>query len=264
MKKIALLVSRLLVSSFLWLTCANGCSGGSTPAQGSVSIAWTIFDASNGQPTTCEAVGAASVLLQMTSSTGSSTLSLPCARNTGTDAIAAGTYSVVPQLAAADGTVLGTANDQRATVTAGETTALFPALFSASTSAGFRAFSLSTGATGVTNCQPGGAGITGIAMSLEHSGGAGDTGCAKAVVVRSRGGTSLGIYVAEDCSAPPVTSCIEADEVLTMGGLKPGPYTLHVTGTRGGAQCWKVDDAFLLTPGRPLVRPVTLARTPSC
>ena len=264
MKKIALVLSRLLVSSFLWLTCVNGCSGGSTPAQGSVSLTWSIFDSVTGQPTTCAAVSAASAVLQLTSSTGSGTLSLPCARNTGTAALAVGTYGVVPQLVTADGTVLATATDERATVAAGQTTTLVPALFAASTNSGFLAFSLSTGAAGVTNCQPGGAGITGVAMSFEHSGGAGDTGCAKAVVVRSRGGNPLGTYVAEDCSAPPFTSCIEADEVLTAGGLKPGPYTLHVVGTRGAQQCWTVDDAFTLTPGRPLVQAPTFVRSPRC
>lgn len=260
MKKIALLLSRLLVRSFLWLTCASGCSGGSMPAQGSVSLTWSIFDSVTGQPTTCAAVNAASVVLQLTSSTGGSTLSLPCARDTGTAALAVGTYGVVPQLVTADGTVLATATDERATVAAGQTATLVPALFAASTNSGFLAFSLSTGAAGVTNCQ-GGAGITGIAMSFEHSGGG---GCAKAVVVRSRGGNPLGTYVADDCSSPAVTSCIEADEVLTAGELKPGPYTLHVRGFNGARQCWSVDETFTLAPGRPLVRTLTLVRSTSC
>src|SRR5262249_23055563 len=122
-----------LVCSVLSVALASGC-GSNPPAQGSVSLAWSIFDALNGQPTTCDAVGAASVGLQLTGPTGSTTLSLPCERGAGTAQLAVGAYSVVPQLVTADGTVLATATDLRATVTGGLTATLVPAVFAASTS----------------------------------------------------------------------------------------------------------------------------------
>jgi hypothetical protein len=243
--------------SFVGMLGASGC-GGNAPAQGSVSLTWSIFDALNGQPATCATVSAASVSLQATSqaaSGGSVTLSVPCARSSGTIELAAGTYRVVPQLVTADGAVLATASDQAATVTAGQTTALTPALFAASTRSGFFAVSLSTGST---NCQPGGAGITGVSMSLEHSG----DGCAPVTLVRSRGGAPLGTYLANNCSSPSVTSCIEADEVLTAGDLTPGSYILRVRAKKGPLDCWKVDETFTLVPGRPLVRTVSLAHAP--
>ena len=264
MQKIALVFSRVLLCSFVGVVGASGC-GGSAPAQGSVSLTWSIFDALNGQPATCATVSAASVSLQLTSqaaSGGSVTLLLPCARGGGTGALAVGTYRVVPQLVTADGAVLATAPDQTATVTAGQTTALVPALFAASTRSGFFAVSLSTGAAGVTNCLPGGTGITGVVMTLEHAGGPVDSGCAPVTLIRTRGGTQLGSYVANNCSSPSVTSCIETDEVLTAGDLTPGPYTLRVRGKKGPLDCWKVDETFTLVAGRPLVRTLALAHTP--
>jgi hypothetical protein len=256
MNKIALARSRGLLCLLLGLAGVSGC-GGSAPAQGSASLTWSIFDALNGQPATCATVSAVSVSLQLTSqanSGGSVTLSLPCARSGGTVELAVGTYRVVPQLVTADGTVLATAQDQTATVVAGQTTALVPALFAVSTRSGFFAVSLVTG-TG-TNCRPDGAGITGVAMFLEHSG-----GCAPTTLIRSRGNTQLGTY-ASNCSSPPVASCIEADEVLTAAGLQPGSYTLHVRGKKNALDCWKVDETFTLVPGRPLVRTLTLAHAP--
>jgi len=258
---LVLVLSGALLCSFIGLGCASGCGGG-VPARGSVSLTWSIFDALNGQPATCATVSAASVSLQLTSQAangGSVTLSLPCARGTGTGGLAVGTYGVVPQLVAADGTVLATAPDQTATITAGQTAALVPALFAASTRSGFFAVSLSTGIAGATNCQSGGAGITGVAMSLEHSG----SGCAPKTLIRSRGATQLGTCDANNCSSPSVTSCIEADEVLTAGDLKPGPYTLRVRAKKGALDCWTLDERFTLVPGRPLVRTLTLAHAPA-
>jgi hypothetical protein len=261
MKKIALVRSVTLVSSLV--TCANGCGGGA-PARGSVSLGWSMFDQLDGQPVSCVAVSAASVSLQLTSQAaggGSVTLLLPCARGAGTAELAVGTYRVVSQLVTADGTVLATATDQTATVAAGQTAALVPALFAASTGSGFLAVSLVAGSPGVTNCQPAGAGITGVAISLEHSG-----SCAPTTLVRSRGGTQLGSYGANNCSSPGVTGCIEADEVLTAGDFEPGPYTLRVRAKKGALDCWTLDETFTLIPGRPLVRTLTLARLsgPGC
>lgn len=261
-------VSTILVSSLVGLACASGCSGGA-PASGSVSLTWSIFDALNGQPATCATVSAVSVSLQLTrqaDSGGGVTLSLPCARGAATAELAVGTYRVVPQLVTADGAVLATAADQTATVAAGQTLALLPALFAASTRSGFLAVSLAAGGAGVTSCQPGGAGITGVAMSLEHAGGPGDSGCAPVTLVRSRRGAELGTYLANDCSSPSVTSCIEADEVIAAGDLTPGPYTLRVRGKKGPLTCWTLDETFTLVPDRPLVRTLTLAHAadPGC
>jgi hypothetical protein len=258
MQRIALVRTRVLLCSFVGALGVSGC-GGSAPAQGSVSLTWSIFDGLNGQPATCATVGAASVSLQATSqaaSGGSVTLSVPCARSSsGTIELAVGTYRIVPQLVTADGAVLATASDQTAAVTAGQTTALTPALFAASTRSGFFALSLSTGST---NCQPGGAGITGVSMFLEHAG----DGCAPTTLIRSRGGVQLGTYDINNCSSPSVTSCIEADELLTAGNLTPGSYILRVRAKRGPLDCWKLDETFTLVPGRPLVRTLTLAHAP--
>lgn len=257
MNKIALARSRGLLCLFLGLVGASGC-GGSAPAQGSASLTWSIFDALNAQPATCATVSADSVSLQLTSqassSGGSVTLSLPCARSGGTVELAVGTYRVVPQLVTADGAVLATGPDQTATITAGQTATLIPALFAASTRSGFFAVSLSTGST---NCQAGGAGITGVAMFLERSSG----GCASTTLIRSRGGTQLGSYDV-NCSSPSVTACIEADEVLTAGNLTPGSYILSVRAKKGPLDCWKLDETFTLVPGRPLVRTLTLVHAP--
>ncbi len=196
---------------------------------------------------------------------GSNSLTLPCARGGSTGELSAGDYHVTPKLVAADGGVLSNAPPQNATVMAGNTTALGPVVFAASSSAstrsGFLAASLSTGPAGVPNCQ-GGAGMTGVALVLAH----GDGSCARARFVRSRGGFLIGTYDADNCISPSLASCVDADEVVTVGDPEPGSYILRVRGKKGSLEWWTADEAFTLVPGTPLVHAFTLklSQAPGC
>jgi hypothetical protein len=247
---------------------ALGCGGNASTTQGAASLMWSIFDASTGLPASCAAVGASGVTLHATPEAGNGgaiSLTLPCARGGSAGELAAGTYRILPQLVAVDGGVLSNAPEQSATVVVGQTTALAPAVFAASTSAstrsGFLAASLSIGPAGVPNCQ-GGAGMTGVALVLAH----GDGRCAPARLVRSRGGFLIGTYDANNCISPAVASCVEADEVVTVGDLEPGPYILRVRGKKGGLECWTADETFTVVPGTPLVHmfALTASSSPGC
>lgn len=269
MKQIARVVSRALARSFLGgLAVACGSGGGHVPMQGSVSLAWSIFDAATALPASCASVGASGVALDATPPDGNGagvSITLPCARGGSVGELVAGDYRITPKLVAADGGVLSVAPAQRADVRVGNTSALAPAVFAASSSAstrsGFLAASLSVGPAGVPNCQ-GGAGMTGVALVLAR----GDGRCAPAKLVRSRGGFLIGTYDADNCISPAIASCIEADEVITVGDLEPGRYILRVRAKKGALECWTADEPFTLVPGAPLVHTFALTHSsaPGC
>lgn len=267
MKKVSRAFSTALVGSCLGSMSVLACAGGA-PVRGSVSLSWSIFDALTGLPATCGSVGASAVVLQATpqAAAAGTSVKLSCEGTAGSGELAAGSYRVVPQLVRADGAVLSQGPEQAATVIAGKTTALAPVVLAGSTTAtvrsGFLAASLAIGPSDVKNCQ-GGAGMTGVALVLAH----GDGSCAGPLkLVRSRGGFLIGTYEAPDCVTPPVTSCIEADEQLTVGDLEPGSYILRVRGKKGGLECWTADEPFTLAAGTPLVHTfaLTTSAAPGC
>jgi hypothetical protein len=118
-------------------------------------------------------------------------------------------------------------------------------------------------AGGAGNCASG-AGITGFAISLEHDGEAGDTGCAPVAFTLSGGGT----YNANNCTAPAVGRCIEAGETLTVASLPSGPYQIHIIGKKNITDCWSNNDTFRVPPqGETLRQTLNLAlasETPAC
>jgi hypothetical protein len=123
---------------------------------------------------------------------------------------------------------------------------------------------LQAGAAGAKNCV-GGAEISGFAISLEHAGGVGDTGCAPVVFSLSGGGS----YNADSCSSPSTGRCVESAETLTVATLPSGPYQIHIRGKKKGTlDCWTNDDMFAVPPqGASLVRTLNLAfasETPGC
>ena len=256
----------------LWLILANliafvssgGCGGCPAPSPpGSISLAWSITDLA-GQPTSCDRANAQSVALQLRNRASGNVVAatFSCPSSPSTTQLPAGTYDIVIELHAADGTRLATAPDQAGvTIVAGQLTQLTPVTFAANTQ-GRLVISLATAAT--TNCQPTGmtgAGITGITITLVING----DGCAPVTFIRSLGTTQRGTYTV-NCSSPLVTTCIEKDEILATDLAAQG-YTIHVRGKIGAVDCWRGDDILEVPPpGKPLTHTVGLARQniPGC
>lgn len=256
-----------LVCSFTLLIALTGSPAcgmcGSAPAAfGSASASWTITV--HDRLATCARVGAASVSLQLHNrATGADvTAAFPCSDGEGTTApVTAGTYEATLTLRAAEGAIVATAPPQAAvTIGAGQLTALAPVVFAPPDRASL-VISLSSLATR-SNClapDHGGAGITGTVIELEHTGG----GCAAVTFTRSRGTTPLGTYKVI-CGTPPVASCIERDETLTVEDIEPGAYAIRISGLLGPAQCWSGADALSIPAGLAFTRRIQLAQNPGC
>ncbi|HEU4731289.1 MAG TPA: hypothetical protein VFT22_25520 [Kofleriaceae bacterium] len=258
---IGVLVATLTL--LITLVATIGCGGGTpAPANGSISLVWSIADA-DGRHLTCDLVGARSVALRLRSRANGNVVALafPCANSPGKAPVAAGLYDISFQLDAPDGTRIATAPDQRgAAITAGQVAHLAPITFTIATRSQL-VLSIATGAT--TNCQSpasGGAGITGTTLTLLVAGGS----CEPATFVRQRGTEQRGTYTV-DCQTPQVATCIEKDETLTTS-LVAGSYLIQVRGKVGAADCWQRGDTLEVSPGKPLNRALGLLHVngPGC
>lgn len=235
---------------------------------GTFSLAWTLLDQSTNKPVTCDKLDPnATVFVQASRPGTGGTESFACKSMQATSiaTFVPSIYSFSYELhVTANGQALSiaTAPDQNGVaISSGQNVVLAPITFQVDAT-GKLELMLHAGGTG--NCT-GGAGITGFAISLEHAGGPGDTGCAPVLFTLSGGGT----YDASNCISPAVTPrCIEADETLTVASLPSGPYQIHVRGKKGAADCWSNDDALRVPPqGKTLSGTLNLAlasQTPGC
>jgi hypothetical protein len=233
-------ISAAVLAALSALVCVTGCPA-PTPANGAISVSWSIR-AAGGAELTCDAVRGRFVALHIRNRGSGAVIAtaFPCADARGTAQLPAALYDVSFQLNAADGIPVATAPDQTAvSVTSGQTTPLAPVALQIDTSQrATLVLSIATGAT--TNCQPpaaGGAGITGSTITLEHAG-----GCAAVTFTRQRGTEPHGTYTV-DCSNPTVGVCIEKTETLTTT-LAPGSYLVHARGKLGALDCWARDDTL--------------------
>jgi hypothetical protein len=260
---LGILACWLLVVIAIAVAIFGGC--GSTPpaTNGSITLTWSILDR-NQQPATCAQVNARSVALRLRNRASGAIVAtaFPCEASPGTAPVAAAAYDVAIELHTADGSKLAAAPDQLGvTVTAGQITRLAPVTFTASTET---TLVLTVATSAATNCQspPGGAGITGTALTLAHVVG----GCAPVTFIRQRGTEQRGTYTV-NCSSASVVACLERDETLTAT-VAPGAYELHVVGKHATLDCWVRDDTFTVPPpsGSLLVHPVGLVHQniPGC
>jgi hypothetical protein len=241
---------------------ACGRCGPETPAQGSVSLAWSLTDP-DGQPIACDRVGAAQVSLSLRNVASGDRVAatFPCAASPGTQLLAPGVYETAIALRAADSTVIATAADQDSVVVvAGQLTPLAPVSFTVRASL---VISFATAGT-ATNCAPasqGGTGITGTAVILVRTAG----GCAPVTFIRKRGGAVVDTYTV-NCSSPRIASCIERDETLTVPSIDPDSYLIALRGRVGSIDCWGADAELDVRLGAPLTRTIDLAptRAPGC
>jgi hypothetical protein len=238
------------------LVCVAGCPAPAPPANGSISVAWSI-QSPGGLAVSCDQIGArfAALRLRNRASNAVVATAFPCANSPGTAQVAPGLYDVSFLLNSADGTLLGTAPDQTGvSIVSGRLTQLAPALFTfGDTPKTTLVLRIATSAT--TNCQSasaGGAGITGNTIFLARS----DGGCAPAMFIRKRGNEQRGTYQV-NCSSPEIAPCIEKDETLTTT-LVRGSYTIRVAGRIGALDCWVRDDTLDIPVGGVVSRTLGL------
>ena len=263
----------VLTGSLIVMLVVLACTGGGDSARaaastpGTVSFAWSITDAQR-QPTTCDQVGAANVLVFLHDrATGfDAARSVACADGRGTtQALTPGTYDVTARLRAADGTTIVKLVVPRVvTVIAGQVTRLAPLTFVVDAVIGSQGRLVISIATlpGASNCKSAGASITGNTITLINAGGS----CAAVTFLRARQGLPTGTYTV-DCGSPQAATCIETDETLTVPSLESGTYTIHVRGKLAAVDCWKLDEAITVPgAGKTLTRKLQLQRQniPGC
>lgn len=235
---------------------------------GTFSLAWTLLDQGTNKPVTCDKLDPNATVFVQANRPGTGGLESFACKSMQATSIATldpGLYSFGYELhvaAAGQTLTIATAPDQNGVlISSGQNVVLAPITFEVDAT-GKLELMLHAGGTG--NCT-GGAGITGFAISLEHAGGPGDTGCAPVLFTLSGGGT----YDASDCVSPAVTPrCIDAGETLTVASLPSGPYQIHIRGKKGALDCWSNDDALRVPPqGKTLSQTLNLAlasQTPGC
>jgi hypothetical protein len=264
-----------ILASLMGLAGCGGCGGGGfptdaldvdAPATGTVSLAWSVTDIA-GQPIPCDQVGASSVFLQLRdpSKVSGSVESFSCQNSPSTShPLEPGTYGVTFELHGTALTAVGAPGQSGVVVVPGQDTPLAPITFVVDAKGSLvLALAAPPAASNCKSVGMMGAGITGVSLTLVHTG----DGCAPVTFARSRGATMLGSYTV-NCSSPMVTTCIENDERLTVVGMQSGPYTVHVRGKIGAVDCWINDDAFAVPPqGKVLNQTLNLAYqmgTPGC
>jgi hypothetical protein len=243
------------------------CNGGGFPVdaavpdavlKGTVSLAWSLTDLAE-QPILCDQVGASFVFLQLRShsSLSGAVASFGCQNSPSMSAaIDADTYDVSFELHGLSLTAVTAPEQIGVVVAADRDTRLAPVTFKVDT-AGKLALSLAAPPHS-SNCKSaamGGAGITGMTITLVHTGG----GCAPVTFLHTRGSTMLGSYTV-NCGSPQVAPCIETDETLSVPSLPSGPYGIHVRGKLGAVDCWANDDALQVPPqSKSLTQTLNLA-----
>jgi hypothetical protein len=270
-----------LIGLASWVGCSGcGDDGGvdarpDAPSAGTFSLAWSLIDDSGTASCTdvaacCNKLDPNATVFVQASRIGTGGVELFSCRTVqgmSMTTFAPGTYNFSYDLRIPVGdhneTIATAAPQAGVMIESGRSVPLAPIAFHVNLTGGL-ALTLQAGAPGTKNCT-GGAEISGFAISLEHAGGAGDTGCAPVVFALSGGGS----YSASSCSSPSTSRCIESGETLTVATLPSGPYQIHIRGKKKGTlDCFTNDDMFAVPPqGRALIRTLNLAfasTTPGC
>jgi hypothetical protein len=264
-----------ILAGLIGLACSTSCSddGGfdagvpDTVSQGSIAFTWSITDLAgvelNGtRSQQCDKVGATRVILTATKLGGASRDLDPfsCDSGQATQALDLGVYNFTFALHGFENgkdLLITSLGRSQVNVTAGAPVSVDPIKFPINAKGGLQ-LTLLAGTSG--NCL-GGAGITGLQISLAHDGGPGDTACEPVVFALSTGGT----FDARSCSSPAAQGCVDAGVTLTAPSLPSGPYLIQVIGKKLSTICWTNNDSFSVpSQGRMLTRVLNLAREPGC
>lgn len=267
-------VRGVILSAALVAACGDG--GGFPDAPpidmpapgGTFNLAWTVKDTA-GNPITCDQIGAqaVTVLTRNRAIQGGSTEVFTCATLMGTSqSLIAGTYDMDFELdglggAPSTGLIATSPKQMGIVIQSGENVTLMPLAFAVDATGGIK--------LNITANKPGGncgsvgsngAGITGVTLTLQHtSGGA----CEPVTFTIAPNATLPGGSYVVSCMSPTVAPCIEADQQLSVTGVKSDGYQLHVRGKVATADCWTNDDTMPVPPlGRDVIRTLNLAAAP--
>lgn len=268
-------VRGVILSTALVAACGDG--GGFPDAPpidmpapgGTFNLAWTVKDTA-GNAITCDQIGAqaVTVLTRNRAIQGGSTEVFTCSTLMGnSQGLVAGTYDMDFELGGVGGAVgtgiIATSPKQMGIVIqSGENVTLMPLAFAVNATGGIK-LNLAANKPG-GNCgsvATNGAGITGVTLTLQHtSGGA----CEPVTFTIAPNATLPGGSYTVNCASPTVAPCIEADQQLSVTGVKSDGYQLHVRGKVATVDCWSNDDTMPVPPlGRDVVRTLNFAAAPS-
>ncbi|HVV84579.1 MAG TPA: hypothetical protein VHE35_16035 [Kofleriaceae bacterium] len=203
---------------------------------GQLSLSWSV--AHMATPLTCAAVGASTVSLEIVPDGDAFGVvdTFDCASAMGTTRmLAPGLYQLRISLAGTGGTLDGPDDIRDITVPPGGTATVPPVTFDVDPTGGMK-FRITTPVAG-GNCADaasGGAGITAMRIELRDA----TNTCVPALFTVAAGASDPGGSYASDCSGS-TTTCIAADQDVSISGLRSGSYSMVMIGSVGGAACWR-------------------------
>jgi hypothetical protein len=216
-----------------------------SPPGGTLSLTWTLADGET--PVTCDQVGAATVTLSIipVGLPFGVTEAFGCTSAQGTTrVIAAGRHDITATLGGG-GAIAPAVLRLGVEVRSNEVTAVEPIAFDVDATGGLRA---RVSAFGVAaNCAeaPGGAGIEGVTLRLRTSGGT----CVPTTFAIAAGATRPAATFVDDCAAPALASCIDADQDIVVASAASGRYRLAIEGRVGDTACWAASPAVRIPAG---------------
>jgi hypothetical protein len=270
-------VVRVVLSAALLAGCGGGGGFPDAPADegplapGTFSMQWSLKDTS-GNAITCDEISAQAVTVTTHNRAfgGGATEVFVCSTLSGTSQpLIAGTYDLEFELGGPPALgVLATSPNQTAVVIpSGNNVPITPLMFTVNATGNIK-LNISANKPG-GNCGTtanNGAGITGMTLILQQSGAG---ACAPVTFTYPANGTLPGGSYTVNCTSPTVAPCIEADQQLTVSGVKSGNYQLHIRGKIATADCFTNDDSLPVPPlSKDVVRMLNLAAatagTPGC
>lgn len=203
---------------------------------GQLALSWTIGH--GGSPLTCADLAATTVTVEIVHDGDAfgvvDTFTCGAAMGT-TRKVTPGLYLIRVSLAGSGGTLDGPELVRDLTVPPGGTATVPPIAFDVDPTGGL-SFKITTPSAG-GNCAPvaqNGAGITAMRLELRNSAGT----CLPATFMIAAGASNPAGTYASDC-AGNTYACIAADQDVTVSGLRAGSYSMIMTGSVGGAACWR-------------------------
>jgi hypothetical protein len=241
------------------MAVAGGCGDGGgfpdaavdspPPGPGAFTLAWTVTDA-NQQPITCGQIGATAVTatLRNLAASGGQTEVFTCATGSGMSQkdLTPGTYEIMFELDAGNGTVLQTAPTLHGIVIqSNQVTALAPISFAVQATGGMKLHLSANKPGGNCAAAPNGAAIDAMTISVQHQ----TTGpCEPIMFAIAAGATQPAGTYTINCTTPASAPCIDSDQELTAVGIPSDKYTFHIQGNTAGATCWTNNDQVTVPP----------------
>jgi hypothetical protein len=235
-------------------------------AKGTFSLQWAV-DNATGSAISCDSIGGSTVNVTAhgLDVLGGTSDAFTCSRLSATsDPLPIGNYDIEIELDGMIGT-LATGPEQHAVAIAtNANTPLPPVQFTVDATGGLQ-LKISSGKAG-GNCvaAPGGAGITGMSITLFDS----TNTCVPVTFAVAADATHGAAPYVVNCTTPTVGPCIENDQTVSLAGIPSGNYTIHVVGSVAAAACYRNNDGLPVPPlGHDLTRTLNLAfqtGTPGC